>query len=167
MVPDLVPRIMNELGLLGLEIERMPKRLGEWIADPASAPYLSVVSPGTHDTTTLRQWWREDPGLIGRYWREALGREGVPPEDAAGEIVTAIVARQLVSPAMLCIVPIADLLAIDDGLRRDDADAERINDPSNRHNPWKYRLHLTVAQLQAAAGFNSQLRALISDAGRW
>jgi 4-alpha-glucanotransferase len=68
---------------------------------------------------------------------------------------------------MLCVIPIADLLATDDALRRADADAERINDPSNRHNPWKYRLHLTVEELQAAGEFNDSLRDLISGSGRW
>jgi 4-alpha-glucanotransferase len=167
MVPDIVPQIMNEMGLLSLEIERMPKRLGEWSADPATAPYLSVVSPGTHDTTTLRQWWREDPELIGRYWREALSGFGEPPEQLDGEGATRIVVRQLASPAMLCVLPIADLLATDDSLRRGDADAERINDPSNRHNPWKYRLHLTVQELQDATEFNAGLRDLITGSGRW
>jgi len=145
----------------------MPKRLGEWIADPASAPYLSVVSPGTHDTSTLRQWWQESPDLTGRYWSEALQGDGPPPPKASPEVVTAIIERQLASSAMLCIVPLADLLATDAQLRRDDADAERINDPSDRHNPWKYRMHPMVGELAAASEFNGKLAAMIRAAGRW
>ena len=68
---------------------------------------------------------------------------------------------------MLCVIPIADLLATDDALRRGDADAELINDPSNRHNPWKYRLHLTVQELQEATEFNAAMRDLIAGSGRW
>lgn len=166
MVPALVPRIMNELGLLGLEIERMPKRLGEWVADPAAAGYLSVVSPGTHDTTTLRQWWSEDPELAARYWSEVLDREGPAPHAATAELVTAIVAGQLASPAMLSIIPIADLLATDEDLRRRDPDAERINDPANRHNRWRYRIHLTTAELAAATEFNDRVRTLIRGSSR-
>ena len=30
------------------------------------------------------------------------------------------------------------------------AEGERINDPSNRHNKWRYRLHLTIGELAAA-----------------
>jgi 4-alpha-glucanotransferase len=148
-----------------LEIERMPKRLGEWVADPGAAAYLSVVSPSTHDTTTLRQWWQEDPALTARYWQEALGRSGEPPATATPEVATAILRRQLASPAMLCIIPMSDLLAIDGDLRREDAESERINDPSNRHNRWRYRLHLSVAEL-AASDFGDRVRALIEESGR-
>jgi 4-alpha-glucanotransferase len=97
MVPDVVPQVMNEIGLLSLEIERMPKRLGDWVADPAEAPYLSVVSPGSHDTATLRQWWEADPDLRARYWEAILRRDGDPPTEATPEVITAIVERQLAS----------------------------------------------------------------------
>lgn len=166
MVPAVVPVVMNELGLLALEIERMPKRLGEWIADPAAAPYLSVVSPGTHDTSTLREWWEEDPALTARYWRDALGQIGEPPPTATADVVAAVIDRQLASPAMLSIIPMADLMGIHDKVRRTDFHAERINDPADRHNRWQYRLHLSVAELSAAAEFNEAVRAMISAAGR-
>ncbi len=166
MVPDLVPRVMNELGLLSLEIERMPKRLGEWMADPAAAPYLSVVSPSTHDTTTLRMWWTEDRALTERFWREALGKEDSAPSELDGPTAEAMVRRQLDSPAMLSIIPMSDLLAIDEGLRRTEIATERINDPSNRHNRWRYRLHLSLDELAAADHFNHRVRTLIAGSGR-
>ncbi len=166
MVPDLVPRLMNEMGLLSLEIERMPKRLGAWIADPAEAPYLSVVSPSTHDTTTIRMWWEEDRALIDRYWREALREEGDPPATATPAVCEAIVRRQLASPAMLCVIPMSDLLAIDGELRRPEIATERINDPANRHNKWRYRLQLSLADLAAAGGFNERLRTMIREHAR-
>lgn len=166
MVPDLVPRLMNEMGLLSLEIERMPKRLGAWIADPAEAPYLSVVSPSTHDTTTIRMWWEEDRALIDRYWREALRREGDAPATATPEVCETIMRRQLASPAMLCVIPMSDLLAMDGDLRREEIATERINDPANRHNKWRYRLQLTLDELAAADAFNHRLRAMIRDHAR-
>jgi 4-alpha-glucanotransferase len=166
MVPDMVPDVMNDLGLLSLEIERMPKRLGAWTADPAGAPYLSVVSPSTHDTTTLRMWWRDDRVVAQRMWNEKLGGEGEAPVDLSGPIAEVLVRRQMASPAMLCIVPLSDLLAIDETLRRDDPDAERINDPADRHNRWRYRLHLTIGELAGADGFNDRLRSIITDNGR-
>ncbi len=166
MVPDFVPGVMNELGLLSLEIERMPKALGAWISDPGRAPYLSVVSPGTHDTSPLRQWWEEDRETITRYWNAALGRWGDPPDEASPEIIEAVVRRHLASPAMLCIIPLTDLLAIDESTWRSDGLTERVNDPSDRHHNWKHRLHLTVEEMAAADGFNQRLRDLIGDADR-
>ncbi len=167
MVPDIVPRLMDEMGLLSLEIERMPKRLGEWIANPAAAPYMSVVSPGTHDTATLRQWWEADPDFTLRYWKEALGQLGEPPQVATAEVVEAILRRQLGSPAMLAIVPIADLMGADAKLRRPDVHAERINDPSNRHNRWRYRMHLSLGDLAAATEFNAAVSAMVTESGRY
>ena len=119
MVPELVPRLMNEMGLLSLEIERMPKRLGEWMADPAAAPYLSVVSPSTHDTTTLRMWW--DRGsrhhrafLVGSPWARKDRRQ----PSSMPQRQKSMIRRQMASPAMLCILPMSDLFAMDDAMRR-------------------------------------------------
>lgn len=166
MVPPMVPRVMNQLGLLSLEIERMPKSLDAWISDPAQAPYLSVVSPGTHDTSTLVEWWREDPELSHRYWRQALGRPDPVPDEAGPEVIEAILRRHLASPAMLCIVPIADLFAIEGRLRRDDGLTERINQPADRHHRWCYRMHLLVEALAADTAFTNRVRHLITEAGR-
>lgn len=166
MVPDFVPALMNEMGLLSLEIERMPKRLGAWMADPAEAPYLSVVSPGTHDTKPLRMWWAEDREMARRLWSDVLGRDGEPPLELSPDVAEHLVRRQLGSPAMLSIIPIADLLAIDGELRRNDPDAEWINDPSNRHNKWRYRMHLSIDDLKAADRFNAWIRWMLEQAGR-
>lgn len=166
MVPAMVPAVMNDLGMLSLEIERMPKVLGAWIADPADAPYLSVVSPGTHDTSPLREWWREDAATTARYWRNALGQAGEPPDEATPAIVEEIVARHLASPAMLAIVPLSDLLGMDAELRRTDGLSERINDPADRYHRWRYRMHLTVEELSAAATFNERLRSMVAASGR-
>ncbi len=165
MVQPMVPVVMNDLGLLSLEVERMSKVSGAAIADPANAPYLSVVTPSTHDSSPLREWWTEDTALTTYYWRQVLGGEGDPPEEASPEIIAAIVARHLESPAMLCIVPLSDYTSMDASVRRSDGLTERINDPADRHHRWRYRMHLTVADL-AASPFTTRLRSLIHTAGR-
>ncbi len=168
MVPAVVPGVMHELGLLSLEIERMPKRLGEVRADVSTAPYLSVVSPSTHDTSTLRMWWEEDPAASARYWLEVLGGEGSPPSVATSQVIEAILRRHLQSPAMLSIAPLSDWLGIDDTLRRPDEEIamERINEPADRHHRWRYRMHLSVEELTNADGFTDRLAALLEAAGR-
>jgi 4-alpha-glucanotransferase len=166
MVPEFVPGVMNDLGLLSLEIERMPKSLGAWISDPGRAPYLSVVSPGTHDTSPLRDWWQEDPGITERYWHAALGRWGDPPASATPEVIEAIIRRHLAGPAMLCIAPLTDMLAMDEDLRRSDGTTERVNDPADRHHRWRHRLHVTVEDRAAAEGFTARLRTLLAETDR-
>ncbi len=165
MVPASVPPTMADLGVLSLEIERMPKALGTWRADPAGAPYASVVSPSTHDMAPLRQWWEEEPDVAARFWHEVLGEEGEVPGTLDGSTAERLVVAQLDSPAMLAIIPIQDLLAIDETIRRTDP-AERINFPADRLHKWRYRLHVTVEDLQAAEGFNGSVRSLIETSGR-
>lgn len=165
LVPRVVPEVMADLGVLSLEIERMPKALGTWRADPALAPYASVVSPGTHDMAPLRLWWTEDPAIAQRHWTEVLGAEGPAPGVADPALVSDIIERQLASPAMLAIVPIQDLLAMDGDMARPDPH-ERINEPADRHHRWRYRLHLTLDDLAAATDFNERLAGMIEAAGR-
>jgi 4-alpha-glucanotransferase len=147
MVPDMVPALMEELGILSLEIERMPKTLGAWRADPSLAPYLSVVSPATHDMAPLRLWWAEDRSAAQRYWTEVLGNEGEAPEQASTEVCREIIAGHLASPAMLSVMQLQDLLATVPEARRPDIAAERVNVPADRHHRWRYRCHLDVGEL--------------------
>ena len=62
MVPTCVPEVMRQLGILSLEIQRMPKQSNEEFLFPKDAPYLSVITPSTHDMSTIRGWWEENPG---------------------------------------------------------------------------------------------------------
>jgi 4-alpha-glucanotransferase len=125
-----------------------------------------VVSPGTHDTSPLRDWWQEDPGVTERYWHAALGRWGDPPASATPEAIEAIIRRHLAGPAMLCIAPLTDMLAMDEDLRRSDGNTERVNDPADRHHRWRHRLHVTVEDLAAAEGFTARLRTLLAETDR-
>ena len=60
MVPDCVPWVMNELQILSLEIQRMPKAMGQLLGWVEAYPYHSVCTIGTHDMSTFRGWWEEE-----------------------------------------------------------------------------------------------------------
>lgn len=165
-VPDCVPVAMKQLGLLSLEIQRMPKRLGQEFSRPADAPYLSVVTPSSHDMSTIRGWWEEDAKLTKRFYNQELGRPGEAPRHCEVWINRAIVDQHLGSPAMWSIFQLQDLLGMDGNLRRADVAAERINVPAIPNHYWRYRMHLTLEQLQKADDFNQELRRLIKQAGR-
>lgn len=165
MVPDCVPGVMRELGILSLEIQRMPKKTGDAYSDPRNAPYLAVVSPGTHDMATLRGWWREDHAAASHFAWHALGI-AFPEADLPGDTAAVIIAQHLESPAMWAVFPIQDLLAMDEELRHPDVDSERINVPAIIPYYWRYRLHLTTAELAGAARFNERIRTMIAAAGR-
>ena len=166
MVPACVPEVMQDLGFLSLEIQRMPKALGVEFSRPADAPYLSVVTPSTHDMSTIRGWWEEDRELTQKFFNRELGRPGVAPHDAAPEIVAAVVRQHLASPAMWSIFQLQDLIGMDGGLRRANVEAERINVPAIPNFYWRYRMHRTLEKLSQADGFNSHLKQLLAASGR-
>jgi 4-alpha-glucanotransferase len=165
MVPACVPGVLRELGILSLEIQRMPKSSRTEFVDLRNVHYMSVVSPSTHDMPTLRAWWREDPAVVARFVRESFGNLAAEPE-LSGEIASEILKQHLVSPAMWAIFPLQDLLAIDEGLRHPDPEAERINVPAIMPFFWRYRVHLGLSELQGADEFNRRVGRLIADAGR-
>ncbi len=165
MVPTCVPGVLKELGILSLEIQRMPKSSDAAFSNPAWAPYLSVVSTSTHDMPTLRSWWGEDQRVTGEFAWRMLGM-AFPPTELSGEIATAILLQHLQCPAMWAIFPLQDLLAIDESLRHPDADAERINVPAIMPYYWRYRMQLGLDELGVADDLNSRLRRLLKTSGR-
>ncbi|MVN76591.1 4-alpha-glucanotransferase [Hymenobacter sp. HMF4947] len=167
MVPASVPGVMKQLGMLGLNIQRMPSNPNVEFGHPADAPYLSVVSPGSHDMSTLRGWWEEDRVRTQRFFETTLGHwRQLAPYYAEPWVIREMVVQHLASPAMWAIFPLQDLLAMDTHLRRANPHDEQINVPSNPQHFWKYRLHLPLEELNEAVGLNEPLRALVEASGR-
>ncbi|HET7626323.1 MAG TPA: 4-alpha-glucanotransferase [Verrucomicrobiae bacterium] len=166
MVPDCVPGVMKQLVLLSLEVQRMPKNLGQEFSRPKDAPYLSVVTPSTHDMSTIRGWWEEDRNLVQKFFNQELGQMGEAPNNCEPWINKAVVAQHLASPAMWSIFQLQDLLGMDGEIRRADPAAERINVPAIPQYYWRYRMHLTLETLQQSARFNEELRNGIRESGR-
>ena len=167
MIPDCVASVMDELNILSLEIQRMPKDPKEDFADPSRYPYFCVCATGTHDTSPLRAWWEEDRELTQKFYNQQMFCGGDAPyfcEPWAAEI---IVRQHLRSPAMLCILPLQDYLAIDGEVRYagDPAD-ERINIPAIPRHYWRYRMHKTLEELIADERLCTHIRSLIRDSAR-
>ena len=166
MVPECVPWVMNELRILSLELQSMPKDPTTRFGHLSRNPYRSVCTISSHDMPTLRQWWDEDEQRTQEYYNTMLYRGGAAPHPLPGWLAGDIVSRHLTSPSMLCILSIQDWLATDEKLRLPDANAERINIPANPRHYWRYRLHLTMEQLLASTEFNENIKELIIHAGR-
>jgi 4-alpha-glucanotransferase len=165
-VPGCVPEVMKQLGLLSLEVQRMPKDLHREFSRPQDAPYLSVVTPSSHDMSTIRGWWEEDAQRTQKFYNQELGRPGGAPRHCETGINRAIVDQHLASPAMWSIFQLQDLLGMDEKLRREDFAAERINVPAIPNYYWRYRMHLSLETLLAADAFNQELRRHIEENGR-
>ena len=166
MVPDCVQWVINELRILSLEIQSMPKDPSVRFGHLSRNPYRSVCTFSTHDMPTLRQWWDEDNERTQDYYRTMLYRDGLAPHPLPGWLARDIVSRQLTSPSMLCILSIQDWLAIDERMRLADANAERINVPADPHHYWRYRMHVNLEDLMANKAFVGNVRDLVIESGR-
>lgn len=166
MVPDCVSWVMNELRVLSLEIQSMPKDPHVRFGHLNRNPYRSVCTFSTHDMPTLRQWWDEDISRTQDYFNTMLYHEGPAPHPLPGWLARDIVSRQLASPSVLCVLSIQDWLAMDERLRLKDADAERINIPADPHYYWRYRMHVSIEKLMNDASFTENVRDLVKQSGR-
>lgn len=166
MVPDCVPGVMEQLRMLSLEIQTMPKALGCEFGQVANNPWRSVATISTHDMPTLRQWWEEDPNRAQRFYNQALHIDGPAPAQLPAWLAMEIVNRHLYSPSMLCLLSLQDWLAIDTNLRNPNAQDERINIPANPRHYWRWRMHIPLEQLADNAAFTQTLRTMIQRSGR-
>lgn len=166
MVPHCVPEVMEKLGILSLEIQRMPKKTGIEFFHPNDAPYLSVVSPSTHDMSTIRAWWEEDTEKTKRFFHNIMGQKGEPPVYCEAWINKEIVVQHLYSPAMWSVFQMQDLLGMNAALRRENPAEERINNPANSEQYWNYRMHINLEELNTELEFNTELQQLVKASGR-
>ena len=166
LVPNCVPDIMQQLGLLSLEIQRMPKGDQGEFFHPANAPYLSVVTPSTHDMSTIRGWWEEDREKTQRFFNTQLGQWGSAPIYCEDWINKSIIDQHLHSPAMWSIFQLQDILGCDSSIRVENPNNERINVPADPNHYWQYRMHLKLEDLINTTEFNKTFKESIELSGR-
>ena len=166
MVPGCVKSILERLDILTLEIESMPKAYGCRFADVLNNPYRSVATISTHDMPPFRLWWKQDKERTEAYWHEVLKGNGEAPEEATPTICEQVVSRHLNSPSMLCLLSFQDWTGISPTLRSNHPEEEQINVPSNPHQNWNYRMHITIEQMFLDSAFSEKVRGLIERSGR-
>lgn len=166
MVPHCVPEVMNDLGIISLEVQRMPKQQFKEFFHPDDAHYLAVVTPSTHDMSTIREWWEENPERTQRFYNMILGHYGAAPDTCTPQIVKEIITQHLYAPAMWSIFLLQDLLAMDEELRTPDPKDERINIPADPNHYWRYRMNISLEKLNKSKEFNTRLGQLISESSR-
>ena len=160
MVPDCVPSVMDELQILSLEIERMPKSTYTKFTNLNHLPYMSICTTSTHDMSPIRLWWTENRDITQQYYNEVLHLEGVAPLECSTELCQQIIENHLRSTAMWVILPWQDWMSIDESLRKDDILSERINVPANPENYWRYRMHISLDDLLKEDEFNSTVKSM-------
>ena len=168
MVPHCVEGVMEELSLLGLRVQRMPHEEGREFGDTWGYEYLTVCTTSTHDMSTMRGWWGEDPSRSQRYYNIVLNHPGDAPSECTPDICTEIIMQHLISPSMWAVFPVQDILGMSKDLRRPgDPRDERINDPAEAHHYWKFRLHVSLEKLIERKDLSASVFKMLAAAERY
>lgn len=142
------------------------KKLHTQFLNPSHSSYLTVVTPSTHDMSTIREWWLEDKKASQHFFNQELWQYGEAPHDANVHIVKSIVLQHLASPAMWAVFQVQDLFAMDESLRLVDPYKERINIPGDSKHYWRYRMPIDIEDLHEKKNFNELLHYFITSNGR-
>jgi len=165
MVPKCVTPVMQQLNILGLRVQRMPSDQEIVFGIPWQYEYLTVCTPSSHDTSTLREWWEEDKPKIKEFYR-LLMNDYNPPLYAETWVIKRIIQQHLYSPSMWAIFPIQEFFSLFDDLRVSDPKSERINVPSNPTHYWRYRMNFSIDHLLSHPKFINEVKDLIDRSDR-
>lgn len=168
-VPDSVPRVLADLGILGLRILRWTREYKSAQPGRPAAfiplvryPRLTVCTPSVHDTSTLRGWWEEDAAERETFHR-FLGAAGRCPPRMTRDLVELVISRCLETGSLLCMFQLQDFLDLDQELWSADPRTDRINVPSTVNDQnWTWRMPLGIQDLAERKGLTSGLRKLVA-----
>lgn len=163
-IPPFVRKAIREHALHGYAVMRWERRDGEFL-HPRRYPALSVATTGTHDTSTLAEWWEEISPGERRSLASGLGL--TVPGAALDEPCLAAPLRHAIlqvifeAASNLVILPVQDLF----GWR------ERINLPMTESSRnWNYRLPFALGpQGEVPSRVEREgavIRELVARAGR-
>eukprot|EP00257_Ricinus_communis_P026524 XP_025013938.1 4-alpha-glucanotransferase DPE2 isoform X2 [Ricinus communis] len=166
LIPACVHPVMQELGLIGLRIQRMPSEPDLEFGIPSKYSYMTVCAPSCHDCSTFRAWWEEDEERRLRFFKIVVGSDILPPSQCTPDVACFIIRQHVEAPSMWAIFPLQDLLALKKEYMTRPATEETINDPTNPKHYWRYRVHVTLESLMKDKELKSTLKGLIHGSGR-
>ena len=143
MIPACVPEVMQQLGIMSLEVQRMPKVFGHQFVQTEDLPENCVYTTGTHDMPTLRGWLEESRERT----RQFLDSLGLDDRKITGKTIKKILDLHEDSPAKWVIYPLQDLLDREQKNWSPNAMDDQINVPANAKNQWKWRMKASLEDL--------------------
>ena len=153
-IPPFVRQSLTRNNVPGFKVLRWEKQNWdtpqEHYVPPQRYPELAVATTGTHDTTTVLQWWRDTSLKERRQLVVGLALDGqVNPRLRYLNLqsLDAILAALYRAPSEFVLTPIQDLFGW----------TARINTPGTvTDRNWHYRLPLTFEKLRASRAITSQ-----------
>eukprot|EP00186_Timspurckia_oligopyrenoides_P000076 CAMPEP_0182442120 /NCGR_PEP_ID=MMETSP1172-20130603/1082_1 /TAXON_ID=708627 /ORGANISM="Timspurckia oligopyrenoides, Strain CCMP3278" /LENGTH=953 /DNA_ID=CAMNT_0024636827 /DNA_START=279 /DNA_END=3140 /DNA_ORIENTATION=+ len=161
-VPPEAYEVLDELGILGLRIQRWPQH-GSF-GFPNDYGYLTIATPSCHDCSTVRGWWEEDRGRCHDYYRTFFGSD--PPHSCETWVSRKVVESHLGSSSMWTVIPIQDLVDMEPSLRSENPMKDAINRPGESDGCWKFRTKYTIEELLSKTEFNKSLFGMNQNHGR-
>ena len=143
MIPDCVPEVMQQLGIMSLEVQRMPKMFGHQFVQTEDLPENCVYTTGTHDMSTLRGWLAEDRVRT----RQFLDSLDLDDRKVTAKTLKNVMDKHLDNPSKWNIYPLQDLLDLDEKNWSPNPADDRINVPANAKNQWKWRMRMNLEAL--------------------
>ena len=143
MIPACVPEVMQELGIMSLEVQRMPKVFGHQFVQNEDLPENCVYTTGTHDMPTLRGWLAEDRVRP----RQFLDSLDLDDRKVTSKTLKKVIDKHLDSPSKWNIYPLQDLLDLDEKNWSPNPADDQINVPANAKNQWKWRMKMNLEAL--------------------
>lgn len=166
-----VPEVLCELGILSLRVFRWNRfwsKDGQPFVPFADYPALSVATTSVHDSSTLRQWWQDEPQSVKAFldmFNNAEKNESAPckPEDTFSPDV-ALFCLEAIADTASCwyINPLQDYLYLDSRYYLENPQDERINVPGsvNTFN-WTYRLPVLLEDLSANEVLVTRIKTIV------
>ncbi|HVE86647.1 MAG TPA: 4-alpha-glucanotransferase [Myxococcales bacterium] len=160
VIPDWVRATLQQLGLPGYKVMRW-ERDEKMYRDPRKYPQISLVTTGTHDTETLKEWWETaksgERAQVAEVYHELENATLTPA--FTDTIHAGLLAAALGSASDLCVLPYQDVLGT----------ADRINLPGSMDaSNWSYRLDTPSEELTTAENTRHAARMLaaLTEAGK-
>lgn len=169
---ECVPQTMKKFDILGLRVVRWSR---EWAEE--AQPYvpfekyepLSVTTTSVHDSSTIRQWWKDEKESVKAFIKaneelfeedeEVGARTG--PEVFSPEIAECILKASASAASLWYIPPLQDFLYLNQKYYLENADDERINVPGsvNEFN-WTYRIPSSIEVLTKDSKLVSKIKKI-------
>jgi 4-alpha-glucanotransferase len=162
-VPERVPHVLADLGILGLRISRWTREYEKPDAPfipPSHYPRLSVCTASVHDTSTLRGWWEESAAESEAYYR-SLGLPGPCPSKMTRELLEKTIGHLMGTDSLICVFQLQDVLDLDRTRWSADPSEDRINVPGtiNAWN-WTWRMPYGLEELLSNADLTRTMASL-------